>query len=76
MIAVKRFDNDRIADPINRGFELVLTPAGRARLEQARQTHRADVRSRFLKPLDSREQELLGDIWERLGGGSQDIGSV
>jgi DNA-binding MarR family transcriptional regulator len=59
-----------------RGFELVLTPAGRERLEQARQTHRADVRSRFLKPLDSREQELLGDIWERLGGGSQDIGSV
>jgi DNA-binding MarR family transcriptional regulator len=59
-----------------RGFELVLTPAGRERLEQARQTHRADVRSRFLKPLDSREQELLGDIWERLSGGAQDIGSV
>jgi DNA-binding MarR family transcriptional regulator len=49
-----------------RGFELVLTDAGRAKLEQARTTHRADIRRRFLAPLSAEEQSALGAIWERL----------
>ena len=31
-----------------RGFELVLTPTGRELLDRARETHRGDVRRRFL----------------------------
>jgi DNA-binding MarR family transcriptional regulator len=50
-----------------RGFELALTAAGRERLEQARETHRADVRSRFLTHLDANEQASLAALWERIG---------
>jgi DNA-binding MarR family transcriptional regulator len=59
----------------HRGFELLLTPAGRERLEQARKTHRADIRERFLSRLDSGEQELLASVWRRIGAEAQDIGS-
>jgi len=51
-----------------RGFELALTRAGRAKLEQARETHRGDVRALFLSRLSARDQTLLGQIWARLQG--------
>jgi DNA-binding MarR family transcriptional regulator len=50
-----------------RGFELVLTAAGHEKLEQARETHRADIRAHFLAQLDDREQATLAAIWRRLG---------
>jgi DNA-binding MarR family transcriptional regulator len=51
-----------------RGFELVLTAAGREKLDQARETHRADIRERFLDHLSASEQTLLGEIWQRIQG--------
>jgi DNA-binding MarR family transcriptional regulator len=53
-----------------RGYELVLTPAGRALLARARRTHRADVRRRFLAHMDATEQVSLGAVWERIAAGS------
>lgn len=49
-----------------RGQEACLTAAGRALLEEARETHRADIRARFLARLSEDEQERLGRIWKRL----------
>lgn len=56
-----------------RGYELVLTPAGRLKLEQARETHRADIRARFLAHLDAGEQASLAGLWQRIAG--QETGS-
>jgi DNA-binding MarR family transcriptional regulator len=50
-----------------RGFELVLMPPGRELLDSARETHRADIRRRFLAHIDAGEQARLGALWERLG---------
>ena len=49
-----------------RGFELVLTPAGRVRLDQARETHRADIRARFLAHADAGDQARLAALWGRI----------
>ena len=49
-----------------RGLNAELTPAGRARLEQARPTHLAGVRSRFLDRFDEAELGVLAGFWERL----------
>jgi DNA-binding MarR family transcriptional regulator len=67
-VARERYASDR------RGFELVLTAAGREKLEQARETHRADIRARFLAYLDADEQAALGALWQRLA--AQRTGSV
>jgi DNA-binding MarR family transcriptional regulator len=50
-----------------RGFELVLTTSGRELLERARETHRADIRRRFLAHIDADEQVSLAALWQRIG---------
>ncbi len=46
-----------------------LTDAGRRRLEEARPTHLAGVRDRFLSRFDEDELARLVDAWERLQPG-------
>ncbi len=55
-----RCENDR------RGLNAELTPAGRARLEQARPTHLAGVRSRFLDRFDDADLQTFAGFWERV----------
>ena len=49
-----------------RGLNAELTWAGHARLEQARPTHLAGVRSRFLDRFDEAELGALAGFWERV----------
>lgn len=49
-----------------RGAFAALTDAGDARLGAARATHLAGVRALFLSHLSPAEQELLGELWERM----------
>jgi DNA-binding MarR family transcriptional regulator len=49
-----------------RGLNAELVPAGLARLEQARPTHLAGVRSRFLDRFDEAERSALAGFWERV----------
>jgi DNA-binding MarR family transcriptional regulator len=49
-----------------RGAFAAITDEGRARLGEARTTHRAGVRSRFLDRLSEREQRQLAKAWSRL----------
>jgi DNA-binding MarR family transcriptional regulator len=59
-VARTRCEDDR------RGLNAELTPAGRARLEEARPTHRAGVRGRFLDRFDEAELGVLAGFWERV----------
>ena len=52
-----------------RGAFAVLTPAGREKLEAARETHLAGVRELFLSKFSPEELEVLGDAWERVLAG-------
>jgi len=49
-----------------RGSFATLTAAGRRKLDAARATHLAGVRSLFLAHFSAEEQELLGTAWERV----------
>jgi DNA-binding MarR family transcriptional regulator len=49
-----------------RGSFATLTAAGRRKLQVARATHLAGVRSLFLDHFTPEEQEVLGAAWERL----------
>jgi DNA-binding MarR family transcriptional regulator len=49
-----------------RGSFAVLTDAGLARLAEARKTHLAGVRDRFLSAFSDDELERLGEHWRRL----------
>jgi DNA-binding MarR family transcriptional regulator len=49
-----------------RGAFAVITDKGRERLNEARATHRAGVRERFLDRLTEREQRQLAKAWNRL----------
>jgi DNA-binding MarR family transcriptional regulator len=49
-----------------RGAFAVITDEGRARLNEARLTHRAGVRERFLDKLSERDQRALAKVWSRL----------
>ena len=49
-----------------RGAFAVITDEGRARLDEARLTHRAGVRERFLDKLSERDQRALAKVWSRL----------
>jgi DNA-binding MarR family transcriptional regulator len=49
-----------------RGAFAVLTDAGQRKLEAARATHLAGVRSLFLDHFTPEEQDVLGAAWERL----------
>ena len=49
-----------------RGAFASITDAGRALLAEARVTHRAGVRERFLDKLGERELRQLAKVWSRL----------
>ena len=50
-----------------RGLNAELTPAGRARFEEARPTHLAGVRAAVRRPLRRRAScALLAGFWERV----------
>src|SRR3954462_3928924 len=49
-----------------RGAFAAITEAGRAKLAEARATHRAGVRERFLNKLGERELRQLTRVWGRL----------
>jgi DNA-binding MarR family transcriptional regulator len=49
-----------------RGQFAAITDHGRERLAEARATHRAGVRERFLDRLNDREQRQLAKAWGRL----------
>jgi DNA-binding MarR family transcriptional regulator len=49
-----------------RGAFAVITDKGRERLNEARATHRAGVRERFMDRLSEREQRQLAKVWSRL----------
>jgi DNA-binding MarR family transcriptional regulator len=49
-----------------RGAYAVLTDRGRERLDEARGTHIAGVRERFLARFDDGELQRLGDLWQRV----------
>jgi DNA-binding MarR family transcriptional regulator len=49
-----------------RGAFAVITAEGRRRLNEARATHRAGVRERFLDRLSERDQRQLSKVWSRL----------
>src|SRR3954451_7358118 len=51
-----------------RGALASLTDEGRGRLEDARETHRAGVRGRFLSRLSESQQRQLGAAWRRILG--------
>jgi DNA-binding MarR family transcriptional regulator len=54
-------------DSDGRGYFAVLTPRGMDRFRDARPTHLAGVRRRFLDRLSEDEQRSLRTAWERLG---------
>jgi DNA-binding MarR family transcriptional regulator len=49
-----------------RGAFAEVTPAGRERLAEARPTHLAGVRERFLSRFEAAELSLLASLWERV----------
>jgi DNA-binding MarR family transcriptional regulator len=49
-----------------RGSFATLTPAGQRRLDAARATHLAGVRSMFVDHFSPEELDLLGAVWERV----------
>jgi DNA-binding MarR family transcriptional regulator len=49
-----------------RGAFAALTDAGRAKLEEARATHRAGVRERFLGRLSEAQQRQLAAAWRKI----------
>jgi DNA-binding MarR family transcriptional regulator len=53
-----------------RGSFAVLTPAGVDKLDAARATHLAGVRSLFLQHFSDDELDVLGDAWERVVPGA------
>ena len=63
-VARVRCEGDR------RGQNAELTDAGRRRYGEARITHLADVRSRFLSHFNEAELEILGAFWERISPGA------
>ena len=55
-----------------RGFEAVITDAGRAALAEARPTHLAGVRRRFLEHFSRDEMHALAHFWDRVLQGPRD----
>ena len=58
-----------------RGAFAVLTEKGEARLRDARKTHLAGVRARFIERFDEQELRSLGDLWGRLLADAHEDGS-
>jgi DNA-binding MarR family transcriptional regulator len=63
-VARARCEGDR------RGLNAELTEAGRTRYREARATHLAGVRSRFLDRFDNDELGVLCAFWERVSPGA------
>jgi DNA-binding MarR family transcriptional regulator len=57
----------RRCDADGRGYEALLTPAGRVKLKRVHVKHLRAVRSLFLQRLTSDEQAALAAIWQKLG---------
>jgi DNA-binding MarR family transcriptional regulator len=53
-----------------RGFWAEITPVGSSALRDARRTHLAGVRDRFISRFDPGELRELGEFWERIVPGS------
>jgi DNA-binding MarR family transcriptional regulator len=53
-----------------RGAYAVITPAGLKKLDDARSTHLAGVRSLFLRHFSEDELDALGEAWERVTPGA------
>ena len=64
LVARERCEDDR------RGLHAQITDAGRAKLAEARCTHLAGVRSRFVERFDEQELGQLATAWERVSPGS------
>ena len=60
----ERCDSDR------RGYFALASEEGRARLDEARPTHRRGVRRLFLSAFESQELATLAAYWERLPASS------
>jgi DNA-binding MarR family transcriptional regulator len=53
-----------------RGYHAAITAAGRRAFRDARQTHLAGVRERFLRHLSVEELRRLAALWERIEPGA------
>jgi DNA-binding MarR family transcriptional regulator len=53
-----------------RGWFAAITDTGRAVFDEARATHLAGVRERFLSRFSRDELRVLGDLWEKVQPGS------
>jgi DNA-binding MarR family transcriptional regulator len=60
----------RPCDDDRRGLWAEITPAGVSALREARGTHLAGVRDRFLCSFDEEELRTLGLFWERIVPGA------
>ena len=60
-------ERERCSDD-GRGFNAVLTDAGRRKLDTCRPAHLSGVREHFLTKLEPGELDALGGLWERLLG--------
>jgi DNA-binding MarR family transcriptional regulator len=49
-----------------RGYHAAITTAGRRAFREARETHLAGVRRRFLRHLSTEELRRLAAVWERI----------
>ena len=71
---VDRLERDGLVERVpcaddRRGLWAILTDAGRSRLAEARPTHLAGVRARFLDHFGDEELQAFSDAWERLQPG-------
>jgi DNA-binding MarR family transcriptional regulator len=53
-----------------RGYNAAITPKGRELFQQARRTHLAGVRERFLSHLSPDELRTLAELWEKVTPGA------
>jgi DNA-binding MarR family transcriptional regulator len=53
-----------------RGYFAAITEKGRALFSEARRTHLTGVRERFIDRLSREDLRTLGELWEKVGGGS------
>jgi DNA-binding MarR family transcriptional regulator len=68
---VTRLENQGLIERVDcpsdaRGAFAAITAKGRRKLDEARGTHRAGVRERFLDKLGEREMGQLSRVWSRL----------
>jgi DNA-binding MarR family transcriptional regulator len=74
---VDRLERDGLVERVpcsedRRGLWAILTDKGAKRLAEARPTHLAGVRARFLEHFDEQQLQTLADSWERVRPGITD----